>query len=419
MSTTVTRRDRPTQATARDRSRPRTHALLLVLLAAFLAVSGVPSPLYGRYAAAWHFSALTTTLVFSAYAVSALLGLLVAGPLTDSRGRRPVLLASAVGVLAGLVVFMTAHGLLALFVARALHGFSIGAAVVAAGAALIDIRPDDAARAGRLSGIAFGLGMGSGALGSALLAQLLPFPLVTPYVVTAVVVVAILVGLALMPETHAQPTRARLRIARPSVPAHISGDFGFSALGAAASWVVLGVYLSIFPGLAAAETGVHALVFGGVVVASMAVAGSVTQWLAQGIPAKRMALIGDAGMAVVMLASIPLVLSGHAALVIGTSVVLGVFFGMAFSGSLRHLNSVMPPEHRGGVISAFYLLCYTALGVPTVLAGAAATRWSLEHTYVGFAAVVALLCVVAAGVGAVGSRTRPVAAPTGVADCPS
>lgn len=399
-----------------DRSRPRTHALLLVVLGVCLAISGVPSALYGTYAAAWHFSSLTTTVVFAAYAAAALLALTVAGPFTDSVGRRPALLLAVGAMIVGQIVFVTAHGVAALLVARAIHGAAIATAVVAAGAALIDIRPADGARAGRLSGIAFSLGMGGGVVGSAALAELLPHPLVTPYVVSGVLVIGLVVGLAVMPETHTSPTRARVRIARPHVPPSIAHDFGFSVVGAAASWVVLGVYLSLFPQLAATETGIHVLVFGGGVVGAMTVTSAVVQWLAQGVPARRMAVIGDAGMAVTMLLSIPLVLSGSAVLVFTAAIVLGAFFGMAFSGSLRHLSQALPSQHRGGVMSAFYLICYSAMGISTVLAGAAATHWTLPQTYAGFAIALAVVCAVAATVGVLGTRTTITAPTEGGAD---
>lgn len=335
---------------------------------------------------------------------------------TDSVGRRPALLLAAGAIIVGQVVFVSAQGVTALLVARAIHGAAIATAVVAAGAALLDIRPAEGARAGRLSGIAFSLGMGGGVVGSAVMAQLLPHPLVTPYVVSGVLVVGLLVGLALMPETHTTPTRARVRITRPHVPPAITGDFGFAVLGAAASWVVLGVYLSLFPQLAATETGIHVLVFGSGVVGAMTVTSAAAQWLAQGVPAKRMAIIGDIGMALSMLLSIPLVRSGDPVLVFTAAVILGIFFGMAFSGSLRHLSQVIPSESRGGVMSAFYLICYSAMGIPTVLAGAAATHWTLPQTYDGFAVALAVVCLIAATVGALSTRTSRSTTRAGVAD---
>ncbi|MGO7984120.1 MFS transporter, partial [Rhizobium johnstonii] len=80
---------------------------------------------------------------------------LVVGPLTDRYGRKPVLLAALGLILAGLVVFVTADSVAALIVARSLHGAGVGSTVVAASAALLDLRPADGARTGMRTGIAF------------------------------------------------------------------------------------------------------------------------------------------------------------------------------------------------------------------------------------------------------------------------
>jgi hypothetical protein len=55
-------------------------------------------------------------------------------------------------------------------------------------------------------------------------------------------------------------------------------------------------------------------------------------------------------------------------------------------------------------MSAFYLLAYTAMAVPTIVAGWAATQWQLHAVFPWFAGAVALACLGAAGVGALTTR---------------
>src|SRR5690348_9185748 len=236
------------------------YPLLILLMAVSLGVSGVPAPLYGLYQTQWHLAPITTTVVFAAYAVAALAGVLLAGPVSDRLGRKPLLIGAAAAMVAGLVVFMTAHGVVALVVARALHGAAVGTAVVSGSAALLDLRPCHGARSGHLTGIVFNLGMAVAILGAALLAQFGPDPLVTPYAVVALVVLALLLGLVTMEETHRARVRGRIRLARPRVPAAIRADFRFAVLGVMASWSVLGVYLSLFPSFAGQRTGLHGVV---------------------------------------------------------------------------------------------------------------------------------------------------------------
>lgn len=358
------------------------YPLLLVLSGVALGVSGLPAPLYGIYETNWHLSPLATTIVFAVYAVAALAAVLVSGRISDVVGRKPVLLGALVALLIGLGVFLIADSMAMLLLARAIHGVAVGSIVVAGAAALLDLRPDHGVRVGQLSGVAFNIGMTIAIFGSALLAQYAPHPLRTPYAVVAVICLIVGVGVLALREPHTARTRGPIRIARPAVPAEIRADFWFSALGAMASWSVLGVLLSLYPSLAAHHTHIDNLVFGGAVVATTAFAAAMAQLAATRVPARYAAIIGDAGMAAALLLTIPVLLTHQ-----------------GFGGSLRHLSNVVPPARRGETMSAFYLLAYSAMAVPTLVAGWAATRWELASVFPWFAGIVSAACLGAAVAG--------------------
>src|SRR5271155_3736628 len=82
--------------------------LLASLVVSLLAGSAAPTPLYALYQRQWGFSAITTTIVFGVYAIAVLLALLVLGRLSDSVGRRPVLLAALGVQVLSMLVFATA-----------------------------------------------------------------------------------------------------------------------------------------------------------------------------------------------------------------------------------------------------------------------------------------------------------------------
>ncbi|SUA79599.1 Inner membrane transport protein yajR [Nocardia otitidiscaviarum] len=375
------------------------YALVLAASGVALGVSGVPAPLYGIYQQEWHFTPLTTTFVFAAYAVAALGAVLVSGRISDAVGRKPVLLGAFGVMVAGLVVFLLADNVAMLLLARALHGAAVGSTVVAGAAALLDLRPKHGARSGQLTGVAFNVGMAVAILGSALLAQYAPYPLRTPYVVITVVCLLVGVGVLALREPHTARVAGPIRIAKPAVPQEIRGDFWFSALGVMAAWSVLGVLLSLYPSLAAAKTGVHNLVFGGAVVAATATAGALAQFFATAIPARRAAIAGDIGMAAALLLTLPALATHNGAWVLASGVLLGATFGLGFGGSLRHLSDVVPQHKRGETMSAYYLLAYSAMALPTVLAGWAATTWGLNTVFPWFVGAVAVACLVAAGLG--------------------
>lgn len=382
------------------------YSLLLVLSGVALGVSGLPAPLYGMYEEQWHLSPLSTTLVFAVYAVAALAAVLVAGKISDVVGRKPVLIGAVVAMIVGLGIFLLADGMAMLMLARVIHGAAVGSIVVAGAAALLDLRPDHGIRSGQLSGVAFNIGMTVAIVGSAVLAQYAPHPMRTPYAIVAVLCAVLCVGLVALREPHLSRTKGPIRIAKPAVPPEIRADFWFAALGATASWSVLGVLLSLYPSLAAQQTHVHNLVFGGAVVGTTAFAAAIAQLFSTRIPARRSAIVGDVGMAIALILTVPVLATHSWPLVLVAAAFLGATFGLGFGGSLRHLSHVVPANRRGETMSAFYLMAYGAMTVPTIAAGWAATRWPLGEVFPWFAHAVAAACLVAAGVGAISSRSR-------------
>ncbi|WP_067854533.1 MFS transporter [Nocardia shimofusensis] len=375
------------------------YGLVLAATGVALGVSGVPAPLYGLYEQQWQLSPFTTTLVFAVYALAALAAVLVSGRISDVVGRKPVLIGAFVVLIAGLAVFLLADSVPMLLLARALHGLAVGSTVVAGAAALLDLRPRHGARSGQLSGVAFNVGMAVAILGSALLAQYAPHPLRTPYVVITVLCLAVGAGVLMLREPHGARVPGAIRIAKPAVPQEIRADFWFSAIGVMAAWSVLGVLLSLYPSLAAQQTGIHNLVFGGAVVASTALSGAAVQLVAHGVPARRAAIIGDTGMAAALLLTVPALATHSWIAVLGAGIALGATFGLGFGGSLRHLSEVVPQHKRGETMSAYYLLAYSAMALPTVAAGWAATTWGIEQVFPWFITLVAVACLGAAGLG--------------------
>ncbi|GAA2214838.1 hypothetical protein GCM10009850_103040 [Nonomuraea monospora] len=98
------------QALARSRSQAWSYAALLTLLMLGQATSAIPSPLYALYAEKWDYPPFLTIVIFAAYGAVAVVAILVSGALSDRYGRRPVLLAAVLLLIAGLAVFVLATG---------------------------------------------------------------------------------------------------------------------------------------------------------------------------------------------------------------------------------------------------------------------------------------------------------------------
>ena len=99
--------------------------VLASLIVALLASSAAPTPLYAIYQAQWHFTPITTTVVFGVYAMAVLAALLTLGKLSDQHRTPNSVLITAIAVHAGsLVIFATATGVPELLSARVVQGLS-------------------------------------------------------------------------------------------------------------------------------------------------------------------------------------------------------------------------------------------------------------------------------------------------------
>ena len=165
----------------------------------------------------------TLEAMFGFYALGLIPGLLIAGPLSDARGRRPVVLASAVLSLAGTLSLVMAGDTLALlFAGRFLIGLGSGAAFGAGTAWLRELsRPPfgnvtdhSAARRGA---VAMTVGFAVGPLVSGVLAQWAPDPGVIPYLPHVVLMLAVLALVPAAPETVARGGGGAIPRALPSL----------------------------------------------------------------------------------------------------------------------------------------------------------------------------------------------------------
>jgi MFS family permease len=370
-----------------------------------LFTSGTPSPLYQTYRALWGFSSVVLTLVYATYAFGVLASLLLAGTVSDRVGRRPVLIVALTALMLTTVVFVAAESVVWLFVARAMQGLATGLALGAAGAALLDLHPRrDPSAAGLANGVASTGGIGLGVFISALIVEVLPAPRVLPYVAAFVLLAIALMGTLAMPEPVKARSHLRLAPQRPDVPRAARSAFMLAALGVISSWSIAGLFLALSPQLSAAlfhssdhlVGAVSAFVLGAAASVAQVAFRRLTPW--SGAAGGSLVLAGGV-LAIVVATSV-----GSGTLYLAGSAVAGAGFGVAFLGALRALSASIPADHRGEVMSAFYIVAYCSLSLPAILAGALDTPLGVKPTFEILGSVVV---AVALGVAVQARRTRP------------
>lgn len=388
-------------AEAAPRQRPTVSpavAFWLVALAFAVTMAGttLPTPLYVLYERQLHFSTLTVTIVFAAYAVGVLVALVVFGRLSDEIGRRRALLPGLACSVLSAVVFLFAHGLPLLFVGRVLSGLSAGIFTGTATAALVDLSHDRATERATLVATAVNMGgLGSGPLLAGVLAQFAPAPLRLPYAVDLGLLVFAVAGVWFMPEPVAVEAsavrRPRLRVTRPSVPARMRGTFLRAAIAAFAGFAVLGLFTAVSPSFLGKVLGMHSLALSGGVVFVVFAASTLGQivlvpWFGRAsLAAGCVGLIVGMGLLAAGLAA------ESFAMMVTAGVVAGLGQGMSFRAGLAAVNAEAPPAQRAAVASTFFIVVYVALSLPVVGEGVAADAVGLRRSGIAFSVAVALL----------------------------
>jgi MFS family permease len=382
--------------------RPTGRTAYLGAAAAFavcMAGTTLPTPLYGLYQQQIGFSELMVTVVFAVYAFGVIGVLLLVGNVSDSVGRRPVLLCGLACAAASAVAFLAEQGLPLLFLGRLLSGLSAGLFTGTATAYVLELAPPGrAARAGFVATAANMGGLGCGPLLSGLLAEYAPAPLVLPFVVHLVLLAASFAVTWFLPETvpAARPLR-RARLQRPALPPEVRGVFVPAGIAVFAGFSLLGVFNAVSPAFLTKSLGVdnHAVV--GLVVATAFFASTLGQLLvprlgtARAVPLGCLVLIVGLALLAASLAWTslpPLVLS---------AVVGGTGQGMGLRGAVGEVAAAAPAEHRGGTLSALFVVAYSGISVPVIGVGLLSEPLGLAHAGLVFTAFMAVLAAASGG----------------------
>lgn len=161
--------------------------------------------------------------MFGFYALGLIPGLLLAGPLSDARGRRRVVIAAAgLSLLASAALVAGADRVALLFLGRLMAGVSSGA-VFAAGTGWlreISVAPLGTATrngAARRAAIAMTAGFALGPLVGGVLAQWAPASRTLPYLPRIAFTAVVLLALLNVPETVSGTRRHPIRLSVPAV----------------------------------------------------------------------------------------------------------------------------------------------------------------------------------------------------------
>ncbi len=354
-----------------------------------MAFTTAPTPLWSLFAQHDHFSSLTITIVFAAYAVAVALSLFFAGHLSDWYGRRRLIAVGvALNVLAAVVV-LAWPALPGLLLARVLSGFGVGVVTATATIWLAELdaarRPRHGPRRAQIIAAAANLaGLGLGGLIAGVLAQWAGHALTVPFVVLGGVMLLALLAVSFAPETHRPSSpRPHYRPQRVSVPSASRARFFAAAVGAAITFAIFGLITSLAPSFLSGTLHQPSRALAGATSFAMFAAAAVTQILTGARPSQQL-----------LAGAIPALLTGIGLLTLAVwlptpsfglflagDLIAGAGAGLMFKGAIGTVSEISLPERHAEALAGLYLAAYVGLTGPVIGLGAltqiAPTRVSL------------------------------------------
>jgi MFS family permease len=346
----------------------RATTVIAVITAMTFAASGAaPTTLYQRYQETFGLTPFILTVIFGAYVISLLGALLTVGSLSDYIGRRPAILAALSLNVIALVMFIWADSAAALITARAVQGFATGLATATLGAAIMDT---DRGRGPVLNSITAFFGLTVGSLGGGVLVTYAPAPHQLVYAVLLALSAAESLLLWYMPET-VTPKPGALASLQPhvSIPARAQRALLQVTPVTMASWALGGFYFSLMPSLVRVATGVTLPVVGGLVVSVLTFSGAIAVLSLRNASARRILSGGILALVTGVAITLAGVQTQLVSLMLVGTMVAGIGFGAAFSGSMRTVMPQAETHERAGLLSAFYIEGYLSFSLPAILTG--------------------------------------------------
>lgn len=321
------------------------------------------------------FSTVTVDALLGAYVVGLVPGLLLAAPVSQRFGRRPVMSAgTALSLIASALLALGRLGVGWIAAGRLITGLGVAIAmsVGSTWVAELSVRHGESDATGaRRAALWLTLGFGLGAGVAGVMAQWGPYPEVLPYVVHAVLALAALAAVVALPETHDVSTRVRRR--RSAVAIGLRHPRFRRVVVPMAPWIFgsAGIAYAVMPQLVGDHLGRWGLAYSTLLTVATLGVGAAIQPLAKRldrVSSARAVLVGMIMMAVGLGVAVVVAVVRSPIVALVAAVVLGAAYGIAIVSGLLELRRLAPPEDLPSLVGVYYALAYSGFLLPSILA---------------------------------------------------
>lgn len=352
--------------------------------------SAAPAMTYPLYASEWGLTPLATTTIFAVYPIAVVLILVCFGDISDYIGRRKTMLSGLAASLIGVLLFAVAQDLAWVLVGRVFMGIGVGLSAGPSAAALVEFSaPGEAQKASAITTLSQVAGLICAALIGGSLIQYAPLPTRLNFLVLLVVLTAIFAATWFLPRHTSAEASGRWRLKAIVIPRDLRKIFAASTIAVTASYAMGTINLSLGAQIAHDVIGSQNVLVNGATIALFALVGGIVAIPGRNLRSGTAILCGGTS-SILSVALLAFAASQHSLGLFTMSLVFGgIAYSLLFAGGLGLLNSNAPAHHRGGTLSALFLVAYLGQGIAALLLGEIATVQGLKFAVDIAAAMVA------------------------------
>jgi MFS family permease len=371
------------------------------VLVLFALGTSLITPLIPLHQERLDFSDTVVTLFLACYVAALVPSMLTLGQLSDQIGRKGVLLGALATLAAAQAYLVTVPPLAGLLAARGVQGLATGAFFGTCTAFLVDSSPPGSrATASVLASVSIRLGLGLGPGLGGVMAEYAPDPLRLPFELHLIALAAAALLVLSLPETVKVRRRRPIRLSLGVPEAERAVFWRVLVPSGMIFGLFDGVALSLIPVYEVRTLGVDNYAWIGAAGFLVLVSGALSQVILPRLD-PRPAIAWGLGVASVasagVVAGAPL---ESTALVLGSVALTGAACGLVFKGGVDLCTLIAPVSDRGKLLSAYYVACYLGgFSVPLILVGALADLVGLTIALAVLSAGAAVGALWTAGVG--------------------
>ncbi|MFJ6747914.1 MFS transporter [Streptomyces sp. NPDC091266] len=371
--------------------------MILASVVAIMAHTAMPTPIYAIYSKEFGLTTLQVTEVYAIYALGVIAALMVFNSLSNTTGRRPLLMIGLLCSVASNLVFLNAGSIIYLFAARLLTGLAAGVFMGTATVAAVEVAPPKIAQHSAVWATAANiLGLGLGPVIGGLGTQFLDRPQVDLFLGHLALIAVLVVLLPLIREPLDKSDRVPFSWNGPKPPSENQLTYAGLTMIGVSGMATLGMLAGLTPHFLSSFYPHASGLSAGLVVGCGFGGSALAQFAFRRLTITRGLVSGICVMSLGLLVLIAAIFLGSGVLYASAALLAGLGQGLSIARSIQEISLNTSLSERVSAVNLYYVALYTGAAAPVI--GLAFIEKSFGLTTAGLAFCLFALAFAAIGV---------------------